>query len=140
MGAAPADYKDLIPVLIAGLGDTDGDVRESSAVALVGIGSSAVKPLLEVFNDAKKSADVRANAAYTLGQMGSSARDALGDLTKALKDKDSTTGEGRKRVAFAISRIVASDPFGFGPGFGDSRAPKMKATDPGLIVPEKTKK
>ena len=81
------DYKELIPALIDALKDSDPDVRQSAAGALASMGRQAVTPLLDIVKDQGKDKELRANAAYVLGLMGSNGREALPTLTKMLKGR-----------------------------------------------------
>ncbi len=128
-------------MLIDGLEDKDGEVRQLVAAALVQIGANAVDPLVKVLQNKDKDAVARANAAYVLGQIGPSARQALPQLTKAMKDEDAQV---RRRVAFALARVLVADSYG-GPTPGypgmfmtpsDTTNQKMKLHDPGLVVPK----
>jgi hypothetical protein len=153
-GAGRADFKELIPPLLDALKDHDAEVRQSAASALASIGRQAVEPLLDVLKDKDQSKEMRANAAYVLGQMGHNGQEALPALTKALKDDDRDV---RRRAAFAIQRIVKDvgagggmtgmmPPGGFPGGFpgggaaGRGPAPSdIKVPDPGLLSPSSTK-
>ncbi len=135
-----ADYKELVGVLVDALEDSDADVRQSVAQALAKIGRQAVNPLIDILKDKDKSAGLRANAAYILGQIGPQAREALPVLTKALKETDKDL---RKRAAFAVAGIIDDGMAGFGvpqgifgPGgqFGGTR-PGGKIADPGVVGP-----
>jgi hypothetical protein len=142
--AGRPDFKELTPVLIDALRDRDAEVRQSAASALASIGHPAIEPLLDVLKDKEQSKEMRANAAYVLGQMGPSGQEALPALTKALKDDDK---EIRRRAAFAIQRIVkelgVSGHMGGGmpmPGMmmggrATTTSPDVKVTDPGLLAP-----
>lgn len=132
------DYKELVPALIDTLGDADSDVRKNVAHSLARIGQPAVTPLLDILKDKEKSKELKANAAYVLGKIGPSAREALPALTRALKDHDRDL---RRRAAFAIAHIVSNDFQGFPPGmFPGGMRPGMGGTtadagiaDPGLL-------
>ena len=135
------DHKELVAALIDNLDDADAEVRQAVAMALGKVGRQAVSPLVGVLKDKDKSASLRANAAYALGQIGSSAQEALPELTKALKEKDK---ELRKRAAYAIGNIVqGGHGFGFGGlpvpvPFGPGGAPGgggLKPLDPGAVPP-----
>jgi HEAT repeat protein len=147
--AGSVHYKDLIPSLLAALADSDGVVRQLAASTLVKIGPQAVGPLTEALNS--KDREMRANAAYVLGQMGEHAPEALPALAKALKDEDKDV---RRRAAHAIYHIVsrgeaiaASGPAGRAMGpvpvampiiSGSTMSPAAMAAgpwDPGLLVP-----
>jgi hypothetical protein len=153
-------FKDLIPALIQALKDADGEVRQSAASALVGLGRDALKPLLEAAGD--KDKELRANATYLLGYFSDDTKDVLPVLLKALKEDDK---EIRRRAAFALQRLVhnANDAAvigGFAPGvpgigapdgaiagpagvggvpaevfMGRPRAARLRAPDPGLMLP-----
>jgi hypothetical protein len=139
-----ADHKELVTALVDILEDNDTDVRSSAAQALAKIGRQSVEPLVAILKDKDKSAGLRANAAYILGQIGPQAREALTPLTKALKEGDK---ELRKRAAFAIANIVEETggfgglPPGFGPvgGFGGGRPVQGKIADPGVVGPSNVK-
>lgn len=126
--------KELAPALIEALKDTDTDVRQWAAAALVGLGKDAVKPLVEALKD--KDRELRANAAFVLSQMPAEGQDALPALVKALKDEDK---EVRRRAAYAIQRIVKEN----GESRGGSYAPTLRsisgsgkdAPDPTLLMP-----
>jgi HEAT repeat protein len=148
-GTGRADFKELVPALLDALKDHDADVRQAAASALAGIGRQALEPLLDVLKDKDQSKEMRANAAYVLGQMGHNGQEALPALTKALKDDDK---EVRRRAAFAIQRIVKDMNAGGGmmgagmmPGMpmmgGGSRpaSSDIKVPDPGLLAPSATK-
>jgi HEAT repeats/HEAT repeat len=140
------DYRELVPVLIDALKDPDGEVRQSAAGALAGMGGLALNPLLDVVKDPKQDKDLRANAAYVIGLMGGGGRAALPTLTKLLKDDDVQV---RKRAIFAIGRIVKESGPGMGmAGFGlgglggfPGSAPGGAAekagpgVDPGVVLP-----
>src|SRR5262249_39590605 len=154
------DFKDLIPALLDALKDNDADVRQSAASALASIGRPAIDPLVDVLRDKDQNKELRANAAYVLGQMGPHGQEALPALTKALKDDDKDV---RRRVAFAIQRIVKDvgasggmmgsgmmPPGGFpGGGFpgagggpagrGPTPPPDIKVADPGLLTPSSSR-
>jgi len=168
MGAAtkPFPNKELVPPLIDALKDSDGEVRQAAAGALLQIGAEAVGPLVEVVKDDKKDKALRANAAYLLGHLGPAAREALPALAGALKDDNA---EVRRRAAFAIGSIVRGNvagpnpPAGMGmpmmggmtpgstpmaggmagmgyPGMGrpsPSMTPRMPVPDPGILMPAK---
>src|SRR5206468_3279036 len=86
----------------------------------------------------------RANAAYVLGRIGSPARDAIPALTKALKEADRDL---RRRAAFALAHVIASNDFqggmAFGEGgmpggmggFGGRRGGGDDLPDPGVVLP-----
>ena len=139
-----ADHKELVTALVDILEDNDADVRASVAQALAKIGKQSVEPLVSILKDKDKSAALRANAAYILGQIGPQAREALPPLTKALKENDKDL---RKRAAFAIANIVDDGgAFGlppgiFGPGgqFGGGRPAQGKIPDPGVVGPTNVK-
>jgi hypothetical protein len=153
--AAPTQYKELVPALTEALGDSDAQVRQSAAAALVKIGHEAVAPLIDILGDTKKEVDLRANAAYVLGQIGAPARDALPALGKALKDHEADV---RRRAAFAVARILPAPgefvpgaplsggpPGPFGPmGGGGAARPAAPAAmtppDPGVVLPGKVDK
>ncbi len=142
------DYKELVGVLVDMLEDSDADVRQSVVTALAKIGRQAVDPLTDIVKDKDKSASLRANAAYILGQIGPQARTALPVLTKALKENDK---ELKKRAAFAVANIVGDEfnigglpPGIFGPGgmgggvgigVGGKAGGPMKIHDPGVVPP-----
>jgi len=155
MGGAPggfpmpggADHKELVSALVDILEDNDTDVRASAAQALAKIGRQSVEPLISILKDKDKSAGLRANAAYILGQIGPQAREALTPLTKALKENDK---ELRKRAAFAIANIVEETGGfnfppggfpggGFGGGVGVGRPGQGKIPDPGVVGPSNVK-
>jgi hypothetical protein len=122
------------------LEDSDADTRASVAQALARIGRQSVTPLTNLLKDKDKSAALRANAAYVLGQIGTQAQEALPALTKALKEKDKDL---RKRAAFAIANIVQGDNFfgGGPPGFGIGGGPGAgfggtTRTPPGRPLPD----
>jgi hypothetical protein len=130
------DYKELVGVLVDTLDDNDPDIRASVAQALARIGKQSVEPLMNLVKDKDRSAALRANAAYVLGQIGPQANDAIPVLTKALKEKDP---ELRKRVAFAIANIVGNewDANGFPFAAQDIIPARKKIADPGIIAPKK---
>jgi len=140
------DHKELVSALVDILEDNDADVRASAAQALAKIGRQAIDPLVSILKDKDKSAGLRANAAYILGQIGPQAREALPPLTKALKEGDK---ELRKRAAFAIANIVEETGgfnippgvFGPGGGFGGGvgRPVQGKVHDPGVVGPSNVK-
>lgn len=157
-GFPQTNYKDVIPPLIELMSDTDKETRESACMALARIGRQAVKPMLEILKDKDKDVELRANAAYVLGQMGPTAQEAVPDLAKALKDSNRDL---RRRAAFALSNIIQDEshhfPFGFQGGFppgagiiggaggfggpapvfpgGVERVPPLKPGDPGVLPP-----
>src|SRR4051812_26267942 len=63
------DHKELVAALIEILDDSDADVRASVAQALAKIGHQSVTPVLDILKNKDKSAALRANAAYVLGQI-----------------------------------------------------------------------
>lgn len=144
-------FKELVPALIQALKDADGDVRQSAAGALAGLGRDAVKPLLEAAAD--KDKELQANALYVLGYFPGEAKEVMPVLLNALKDDDKDV---RRRAAFSIQRLVHNTgdmvgwgvgefPGGPGPGgvpFGGDvmigpvrPAAKMRTPDPGLVLP-----
>jgi hypothetical protein len=136
----PVDYKELIPALIDALKDSDAQVRYSAASALADIGKPAVPALLDILKGKDQPADLRANVAYILGQMGSIGQEAVPVLTKLLKDDDA---EIRRRAAYALQRFVkeSSDSSRFGlPGMlptsmgGGRTGGSIPVKDPGLIT------
>jgi HEAT repeat protein len=139
-----ADHKELVTALVDILEDNDTDVRASAAQALAKIGRQSIEPLVAILKDKDKSAGLRANAAYILGQIGPQAREALPPLTKALKEGDK---ELRKRAAFAIANIVEeTGGFNLPPGFGGGgfgggagRTTTGKVHDPGVVGPSNAK-
>src|SRR5262245_26031287 len=76
-GVGMTDHKELVAALIDLLDDGDADVRQSVATALSKIGRQAVTPLIALLKDKDRSAALRANAAYVLGQMGPQANEAM---------------------------------------------------------------
>jgi hypothetical protein len=147
------DFKELIPALLDALKDNDADVRQSAASALASIGRPAIDPLVDVLRDKDQNKELRANAAYVLGQMGHNAQEALPTLTKALKDDDKDV---RRRAAFAVQRIVkdmgtSGGMMGGGmmmgsgmmpPGAAAARGPApsdIKVNDPGLLSPSSSR-
>jgi hypothetical protein len=146
---APAQYKELVPALTEALGDSDAQVRQCAAAALARIGREAVTPLIDILGDTKREADLRANAAYVLGQIGAPAREALPALGKALKDHEADV---RRRAAFAVAHILAGagefvpggPPGGFptmaGGAAGRSLGHAPMTPDPGVVLPGKGEK
>jgi hypothetical protein len=147
--AEPGQFKEIVAPLLAALADSDGNVRQLAAASLIKIGPDAVAPLTEALK--AKDLETRANAAYVLGHLKPTPREALPALAKALKDEDK---EVRVRAAFAIHSIVSrveasgrSDDDLLGAGGGPARPAtpggtmpmgRMSVTplDPGLLVPE----
>ncbi len=74
---------EVVPVLINSLGTDDGTMF---GLVLARIGPPAVPAVVEALKD--KSADVRANAAWTLGYMYSDAEQAVPNLLELLKDQN----------------------------------------------------
>jgi hypothetical protein len=152
------DSKELIPPLIDALKDSDTEVRRSAAGALAHLGQPAVAALVDVLKDKDKDKELRANAAYVLGQMGTGGQEAVPTLVKLLKDDDRDV---RRRAAYAIQNIVRASgesggmmmppggPGGLAPGFpggggvggfggGTIRggaAPSVRVLDPGVVPP-----
>jgi HEAT repeat protein len=97
-------HDQLIATLIKTLEDPDEQVRIYARAALVGLDRDAVAALIDLLKNA--NADLRAQAATLLGQMGTMGRrhqEAVPVLTEALKDKDQAV---RKSAAYALSQII----------------------------------
>jgi hypothetical protein len=105
--AEPGLYKDIVGPLLESLADPDGGVRQFAAATLVKIGPDAQTPLIEALK--AKDRETRANAAYVLGHLSPSGREALPALAKALKDEDK---EVRRRAAFALHNLVGRSEAG----------------------------
>jgi hypothetical protein len=120
-------YKELLPTLIDGLKDADGQIRQISAAALANVGKEAVKPLLEALKG--KDKELRANAAYVLGMMGVEASEAVPILITAVKIEDKET---RRRAAYALYKILEDSPSSH-PSAGSS--PFMSPTMPAYYMP-----
>jgi hypothetical protein len=155
-GAPPAvairgglDYKEVIPPLIDALKDADTEVRRSAAGALASMGQPAVGPLVDILKDKDKDKELRANAAYVLGQMGVGGQEAVPTLLKLLKDDDRDV---RRRAAYALQNIIKASgdgggmmpgapgtfpgafPGAGGPmGVGRAAAPAIRVSDPGVV-------
>jgi HEAT repeat protein len=80
--AAPA-----IGDLLATLEDADNEVRLAAASAVGRIGRPAIAPLVALAKDRKPSA-VRVLAIHALGEMGTTALPALGDIQALMNDPD----------------------------------------------------
>ena len=91
----------ILTQLIDALKDTDPDVRQNLATSIGKFGSLAVEPLVNALSN--ETAGRRAGAAYSLGQLGSSAKPALTKLLELLKDSDIDV---RRQASFAVSRIL----------------------------------
>jgi HEAT repeat protein len=72
-----------IPKLIALLSRGDEPTAWSVARCLVGIGTNSIAPLIDALSD--KNANVRAGAAYALGQIGPPAKPAVPSMLEKLK-------------------------------------------------------
>jgi len=143
-GAPQIDHKELVGALLEVLPDKDVLIRQGVAAALTRIGQPAVGPLVAIVKDTDKNKELRANAAYILGKIGPTAREAVPVLTRALKEKDADR-ELRRRLVFALASIIGND---YGPGFGMGPGMPMmpgmtgtvsataKVPDPGLLVPD----
>lgn len=127
---AAQQYKELVPGLIAALGDTDTEVRQHSAMALAALGKDAVPSLVDALKDKMK--ERRAGAAYALGQMGMFGRDAIPALLTALKDDEATV---KRSAAHALSRILSQESGGFGHGYMTPMRPGRPIAAPGLDFP-----
>ena len=78
---------DAIPALADAMRDGDTQLRIDAGDALRKMGAKSVAPLIELLEH--KSADVRRNAAWRLGEMKRKALGAVPALIKLLEDKDS---------------------------------------------------
>jgi len=99
----------MVAALVAGLSDSEGSVRASSAIALSWIGpraKSAVPALTRQLAD--KDSEARDGALTAIGRMGPLAKEAIPQL-RALLAKD-----GRTDTAAAL-RLVGADPDSFVP-------------------------
>lgn len=150
-GTAPfgMPLKEVISVMIDALSDADLEVRRYASATLVAAGREAVPPLLNVLKGDNEFD--KGNAAYVLGLMGQQAQDALPELLKAFKTQNPQV---RRRVAFAIHRLVRESrpPYGppavMGSGYGmmSSMPPVMppaggaSVPDPGFMPLEAEKK
>jgi HEAT repeat protein len=128
--ALPVPTRTLVTALIAVLGDLDGEVRLSAAVALANVGAEAVEPLTATLSD--KNSDARASAAYGLGLIGGPAAPATEALIKALKDEER---EVRRQAAQALARIVAGTKPQSATGEPRSLAPPVPIDAPPPVFP-----
>jgi hypothetical protein len=113
----------VVPLLESDL----ADCRQVAGQMLVNAGPEALPALREALKSS--SFDLRANAAWVLGQMGAPGEKALPDLLTLLKDRKEKP-EIRRRVANAIAQIVqAGQP---GPAYATS-SPRASLTFPGTV-------
>ena len=103
MGLFLAEQQAEIQGLIQSLKVKDLQVRNSAVDALVRIGPSAIPALIDALKD--EDAGVRAEAAYTIGEIGTPAKEAAPALTVALKDEH---GLVRRLAAEALRTIDPS--------------------------------
>ena len=75
----------VVPAIITSLADPEETVRVVGSVALQGIGEPAVPYLIDALTTAP-SADIRLNAAYALGEIGTPLDTIIPVLIKALTD------------------------------------------------------
>ena len=102
----------MVAALVAGLSDSEGSVRASSAVALSWIGpraNAAVAALTRQLDDA--DADARKSALTAIGRMGPLASEAIPRLQALLTNGG---GRGQTDVAEAL-RLIGADPDSFVP-------------------------
>jgi HEAT repeat protein len=98
--------KTVAGTLMAALADPDPLVRRSALYALGSLGeaSGSRREVEKMLDD--KSADVRQNAAWALGRMGSG---AIGSLGNALRDTDTLV---KRDAAGSLGKIAELDPPG----------------------------
>ncbi len=100
--AGSADHDAVFPVLVAGLKDSDGEIRGAAAEGLKAFTTTAadVPVLVELLANA--NFEVRAGAAEALGRLGPQAKAAVPKLTEAL-----TSGRSAVAAAEALGKIGA---------------------------------
>jgi HEAT repeat protein len=102
-----ADAEPAIPALVAGLGDSDEQVRTQCVFALVDIGyavkeraAGAVAALAQALRD--PSAEIRSLAAEALAAIGPAASPAKAQLLKARKDRNAEVRESVEKALKVI--------------------------------------
>ncbi|MCZ6677540.1 MAG: HEAT repeat domain-containing protein [Candidatus Poribacteria bacterium] len=96
----------VLPVLIEGIRDADGNVREISVWAAGRMGAAAkdaVPALIQALHD--ENANIRESAASALGRMGEAAKDAVPALIELFKDGIQNV---REHATFALIDIGES--------------------------------
>ena len=94
----------FISALIEALDDADVETRQNIALTLANLGEAATPGLLEAL--AHNKPERRMGAAFALGQIRPTAKDAVPALIKALKDPEPGV---RRQVSYALSRMVGRD-------------------------------
>jgi HEAT repeat protein len=96
--------EEVIVKLVESLADIDAEVRYNIATALANMGQRTVPYLIEALKS--ESVERRAGAAQALSMVRPSARSAVPELLKAMKDDSEMV---RRQVSYALSRIVGRD-------------------------------
>jgi HEAT repeat protein len=99
-------HKDLVPVLVKALSDSDNEVVQSATQALANLGSNAVPALVQVLRSPEPNLRVR--AAVALGKMGAYGQAALPDLITAMQDKELAV---RREAVRAIALVLQLPPY-----------------------------
>lgn len=122
--AATRVYRHLGPIVIppclSMLRGEDREARKTASYALLAVGPGAVTPLVDLLDDDTAPAPARADAAYTLGEIGHLEGDELpggmveiaGALLSALDDDDPLVS---RSAEMALDRIESGEADGPGP-------------------------
>jgi HEAT repeat protein len=112
LGKTGAATPEVVPALIAALGDKDA--RNAAIEALGNIGAEAkdaVPALAKALSDT--DVNVRTAAAEALGKIGPSAKSAVAPLMKALKDSDPAVSENAANALEKIGAMTLSNKLNF---------------------------
>lgn len=96
LGVIAPGGKTAIPVLIEAFSDRDADVRLAAGEAVARFGAESVLPLIMALRENNEL--IRRQAARALGEIGSDAKKAIGQLRALLYDDEQTRGDAAEAL------------------------------------------